>query len=109
MKGIERPFRLYRDIKSVVKERVHSGWISIKHLRTNSLVVYPLNKALTPKVFHEHILIWVFYSLRNLWISGSYSFLYVYVLCFLFMYAYILIYYSEITLYIKVIILISLR
>ena len=71
LEGIERPLKLYCDNKSavlysnnnrgssrskyidikflVVKERVHSGQISIKHIRTNSMIL-----RLSPKVFHEH-------------------------------------------------------
>ena len=74
--GIERPLKLFCDNKSivlysnnnrsstkskfidikflVVKERVQSGLISIKHIGTNSLIADPLTKGLPPKVFHEH-------------------------------------------------------
>ena len=76
LEGIERPLKLYCDNKSavlysnnnrsssrskyidikflVVKERVQSGQISIKHIRTNSIIADPLTKGLPPKVFHEH-------------------------------------------------------
>ena len=76
LKGIERPLRLYCDNKSavlysnnnrssskskhidikflVVKERVQSGQIYIKHIGTNSMIADPLTKGLPPKVFHEH-------------------------------------------------------
>ena len=76
MDGIERPLNLYCDNKSVVmnsnnnrssmkskhidikflvmKERVQSGLVSIEHISTNSMVVNPLTKGLSPKVFHEH-------------------------------------------------------
>ena len=74
--GIERPLKLFCDNKStvlysnnnksstksklidikflVVKERVHSGLISIEHIGTNSMIANPLTKGLPPKVFHEH-------------------------------------------------------
>ena len=43
------------DIKFlVVKERVQSGQMSIEHISTNSIIVDPLTKGLSPKVFHEH-------------------------------------------------------
>ena len=46
----------YIDIKFlIVKERIQSGQISIKHLGTNSMIVDPLTKGLSPKVFHEHV------------------------------------------------------
>ena len=76
MDGIERPLKLFCDNKSavlysnnnrsstkskfidikflVVKERVHSGLISIEHIGTNSMIVDPVSKGLPPKVFHEH-------------------------------------------------------
>ena len=38
----------------VVKERVHSGQLSIEHIRTNSMVSDPFTKRLPPKRFHEH-------------------------------------------------------
>jgi len=45
----------YIDIKFlVVKEMVQSGQILIEHIGTNSMIANPLNKELTPKVFHEH-------------------------------------------------------
>ena len=44
------------DIKfPVVKERVHSGQVSIEHISTNSMIADPLTKGLPPKVFHEHV------------------------------------------------------
>lgn len=44
------------DIKFlVVKERVHSGYIFVEHLGTNSMITYSLTKGLPPKVFHEHV------------------------------------------------------
>ena len=74
--GIERPLKLFCDNKStviysnnnrsstkskfiyikflVVKEKVQSGLISIKHIATNSMIADPLTKELPPKVFHEH-------------------------------------------------------
>ena len=76
MEGTERPLKLYCDNKSavlysnnnrsssrskyidikflVVKERVQNGQISIKHIRTNSMIADPLTKGLPPKIFHEH-------------------------------------------------------
>lgn len=76
MEGIEMSLKLYYENKStvlysnnnrrptkpkhidikflVVKERLHSGQISIKHLGTNSMIVYPFTKDLPSKVFHEH-------------------------------------------------------
>ena len=43
------------DIKFlVVKERVQSGQVIIEHIGTNSMIVDPFTKGLTPKVFHEH-------------------------------------------------------
>ena len=76
MEGIERPLKLFCGNKStvlysnnnksstkskfidikflVVKERVQSGLISIKHIGTNSMIADPLTKGLPPKVFHEH-------------------------------------------------------
>ena len=38
-----------------VKERVQSGQIFIEYLGTNSMIVDPLTKGLSPKVFHEHV------------------------------------------------------
>ena len=74
--GIERPLMLFCDNKStvlysnnnrsstkskfidikflVVKERVQSRLISVKHIGTNSMIANPLTKGLPPKVFHEH-------------------------------------------------------
>ena len=74
--GIEKPLKLFCNNKSVVlysnnnristnskfidikflvvKERVHSGFISIEHIGTNSMIANPLTKGLPPKVFHEH-------------------------------------------------------
>ena len=44
------------DIKFlVVKERVQSGQVSIKHISTDYMVVDSLTKGLLPKVFHEHV------------------------------------------------------
>ena len=44
------------DIKFlVVKERVQSDQMSTEHISTNSIIVDPLTKGLSPKVFHEHI------------------------------------------------------
>ena len=78
MKGIERPLKLYCDNKLVVlysnnnrsstkskhidikflvvKERVQSGQIFIKHLGTNSMIANPLTKGLPPKVFMSMLL-----------------------------------------------------
>ena len=75
--GIERPLKLYCDNRAavlysnnnksssrskhidikflVVKERVQSGQISIKHIGTNSMLADPLTKGLPPKVFLEHV------------------------------------------------------
>ena len=39
----------------VVKERVQSLQVSIKHISTNSMITDPLTKGLPPKVFHEHV------------------------------------------------------
>ena len=74
MDRIERPLKLHCDNKSVVmysnnnrssmkskhidikflvvKERVQSGQVSIKHISTNSMVADPLTKRLSSKVFH---------------------------------------------------------
>ena len=76
LSGIERPLKLYCDNKSVIlysnnnrsscrskyidikflvlKKRVQSGQISIECIETNSMIVDPLTKGLTSKVFHEH-------------------------------------------------------
>jgi hypothetical protein len=44
------------DIKFLaVKERLHSGFISIKHIGTTSMLADPLTKRLIPKQFHEHV------------------------------------------------------
>lgn len=44
------------DIKFlVVKERVQSGSVSIEHIGTDFMVADPLTKALTPRVFQEHV------------------------------------------------------
>ena len=72
MDDIERPLKLCCDNKSVVlysknnrsltkskhidikflvvKERVQSGYVSIEHISTNSVVTDPLTKGLPPKV-----------------------------------------------------------
>ena len=43
------------DIKFlIVKERVQSGQVTVKHIGTNSMIADPLIKGLPPKVFHEH-------------------------------------------------------
>ena len=77
MDSIERPLKLFCDNKLallysninkssmkskhinikflVVKERVQSGQVSIKHIRRNSMVADLLTKGLSPKIFHEHI------------------------------------------------------
>ena len=74
--GIERPLKLFCDNKSamlyfnnnrslvkskhidikflVVKERVQSDQVSIEHIGTNFMVVDPLTRGLSPKVFYEH-------------------------------------------------------
>ena len=74
--GIERPLKIYCNNKSavmysnnnmssskskhidikflVVKERIQSGQGFIEHIGTNSMIVDPFTKGLTPKVFHEH-------------------------------------------------------
>ena len=76
LEGIKRPLKLYCDNKSamlysnnnrssykskhvdikflVVKEKVQSGHMAIKHIRTNSMIADLLTKALPPRVFHEH-------------------------------------------------------
>ena len=75
MDGIERSLKLFCDNKSavlysnnrssmkskfidikflVVKERVQSRLLSIEHIGTNSMIIDPLTKGLSPKVFHEH-------------------------------------------------------
>ena len=76
LSGVEKPLKLYCDNKSaflysnnnrsssrsryigikflVVKDSVQSGQILIEYIRTNSMIVDPLTKGLTPKVFHEH-------------------------------------------------------
>ena len=38
----------------IVKERVESDQLSIKHIGTNSVIVDLLTKGLPPKVFHEN-------------------------------------------------------
>lgn len=77
MDYVDRPLKLYCDNKSavlysinnrsltkskfidikflVVKERVHSGQLSIENIGTNSMVADPFTKGLAPKVFHEHV------------------------------------------------------
>ena len=43
------------DIKYLVLiERVHNHIVSIEHIKTNFMLVDPLSKTLTPKVFHGH-------------------------------------------------------
>ena len=76
LSGIERPLKLYCDNKLavlysnnnrsssrsryidikflLVKKKVQSEQISMKHIGTNSMITDPLTKELTPKVFHEH-------------------------------------------------------
>ena len=39
----------------VVKERVQSFQVFIKHTTTNLMIVNPLTKGVPPKVFHEHV------------------------------------------------------
>ena len=73
VKGVERPLKLYCDNQSVVmlanknrslkkskhidikylvvKERVQNGQLSIEHISTNSMVAYPLIKAVPASVF----------------------------------------------------------
>ena len=44
------------DIKYlVVKERVQNGKLSIEHIGRNSMITDPLTKAVSAKVFHEHM------------------------------------------------------
>ena len=38
-----------------MKERVQSLQVSIGHISTNSMIVDPLTKSLSPKVYHEHV------------------------------------------------------
>jgi hypothetical protein len=46
----------YIDIKFLaVKEKVQSGFISIEHIGTSSMLADPLTKGLIPKQFHEHV------------------------------------------------------
>ena len=74
--GIEKPLRINCDYKAaefysknnrssskskhidikflIVKERVQSLQVSIKHISTNSMIVDLLTKGLPPKVLHEH-------------------------------------------------------
>ena len=76
MEGIEIPLKIYCDNKStilysnnnrsstkskhieikflIVREKVQSDQLSIKHIDTNSMIVDFLTKGLPPKVFHEH-------------------------------------------------------
>ena len=49
-----------------MKERVQSGQIVIKHIRTNSVITDTLTKRLTPKVFHEHTVFMGVVSLKNI-------------------------------------------
>ncbi|RVW87693.1 Retrovirus-related Pol polyprotein from transposon TNT 1-94 [Vitis vinifera] len=75
--GIEKPLRINCDNKAielysknnrssskskhidikflVVKERVQSLQVSIKHISTNSMIADPLTKGLPPKVYHENV------------------------------------------------------
>ena len=75
--GVDRPLRLFYDNNSamlysnnnrssmkseyidikylVIKERVHSGQLSIEHIGTDSMIADPLTKGLPLKTFHEHI------------------------------------------------------
>ncbi|RVW20741.1 Retrovirus-related Pol polyprotein from transposon TNT 1-94 [Vitis vinifera] len=75
--GIEKPLRINCDNKAaelysknnrssskskhidikflIVKERVQSLQVSIKHISTNSMIVDLLTKGLPPKVYHEHV------------------------------------------------------
>ena len=75
--GIEKPLRINCDNKAaelysknnrssskskhidikflVVKERVQSLQVSIKHISTNSMIADPLTKGLPLKVYHEHV------------------------------------------------------
>ncbi|CAN6476145.1 unnamed protein product [Victoria cruziana] len=46
----------YIDIKYLVmKERTQNGQVSLEHIRTDSMIAYPLTKGLPPKAFHKHI------------------------------------------------------
>ena len=38
----------------IVKKRVQSRQLSVEHIGTNSMIVDPLTKGLTSKMFHEH-------------------------------------------------------
>ena len=73
--GVNRPLKLFCDNKSamlysnnnksstkskyidikflVVRERVQSGQLSIEHIGRDSMIVDPLTKGLSPKMFHE--------------------------------------------------------
>ena len=77
MDGVERPLKLFCDNKLavlysnnnmsstkskhidikflIVKERVQSRQLSIKHIGINSMITDPLTKGVPPKVFHKHI------------------------------------------------------
>ena len=74
--GIERPLKVYCDNRAaiefsnnngssldskhidikylVVIERVQNHIVPTEHIGTNFMLVDPLTKALTPKVFHRH-------------------------------------------------------
>ena len=46
----------YIDVKFlIVKERIHSDFMSIELIGTNSMVEDPLTKALALIIFHEHV------------------------------------------------------
>lgn len=51
-----------------MKERVHNGENSIEYLSTNSIIIYPLTKGLSSKIFFEYIIhmvaviIWGYYG-----------------------------------------------
>ena len=38
-----------------VKEKVQKQRVSIEHVRTDLMIVYPLTKGLQPKTFKEHV------------------------------------------------------
>ena len=57
----------YMDIKFlVVKERVQSVQLFIKHISTNSMIADPLTRGLPLKMFHEHIASISVMSLKNI-------------------------------------------
>lgn len=39
----------------IVKEKVQSGQLSIEYIDINFMIVDPLTKGLSPKMFYEHI------------------------------------------------------